>query len=254
VILAELEFFHSRRIAPTRRVALGDSNLPVDPAPGFGGILLGGVVAANVREIDPDLRPEFTRLIEQLDEGRRIPQPRLRHRFQKDRIGLLRSRLRLVGSDAELHFDFEEDRSSAEQRVLAAVYAAGAFEPEIRHPVMLAIRRGMRWAGPVGPSLVAHLSGSGTGHMLPAMAFEDPVRWALGILGFDTDPAGSASGNGNGNGNGIGRRRSAPDEREVQQRFRDRLRSAHPDHGGQIDEAAQRIADLREARRILLAG
>jgi hypothetical protein len=251
VILAELEFFHSRRIAPTRRVALGDSDLPVDPAPGFGGILLGGVVAANARDIDPDLRPEFTKLIEQLDEGRRIPQPRLRHRFQKDRIGLLRSRQRLIGVDGELHFEFDEDRSSAEQRVLAAVYAAGQFEPVIRHPVMLAIRRGMRWAGPVGPSLMAHLSGSGTGHVLPAMAFEDPFRWALDTLGFDSTPTRAV--NGNGNDNGAQARRSDVGDREVQRRFRDLVRAAHPDHGGESEGAAQRIADLREARRILLA-
>src|SRR5690606_9268504 len=54
VILAELEVFHSRAIAPTRRVALGGRDLPVTPAPGFGGILLGGVVAAYVPGLDPD--------------------------------------------------------------------------------------------------------------------------------------------------------------------------------------------------------
>jgi hypothetical protein len=101
---------------------------------------------------------------------------------------------------------------------------------------MAAVRRGMRWAGPVGPSLVAHLSGSGTGHVLPALAFEDPIRWALETLEF-------AAPNGSGN----------PPNRQVQQRFRALLRMAHPDHGGDVSGAAQRIADLREARRILLA-
>ena len=43
--LAELQIFHSRPFAPTRRIALGQSSLPVDPAPGPGGILLGAVVA-----------------------------------------------------------------------------------------------------------------------------------------------------------------------------------------------------------------
>ena len=42
--LAELEIYHSRPFAPTRRLSLGASNLPVDPAPGPGGILLGAVV------------------------------------------------------------------------------------------------------------------------------------------------------------------------------------------------------------------
>ena len=46
----------------------------------------------------------------------------------------------------------------------------------------------------------------------------------------------------------------APDlaRASVQQRFRQQLRSAHPDHGGDVDEAAQRISELTEARRILL--
>ena len=44
MILAELEAFLSRPIAPTRRIALGAMDLPCDPAPGFGGILLGGIV------------------------------------------------------------------------------------------------------------------------------------------------------------------------------------------------------------------
>jgi hypothetical protein len=239
MVLAELEFFHSRLIAPTRRVALGDSDLPVDPAPGFGGILLGGVVAAGVREMDPDLRPELTRLIEQVDEGRRISQPRLRYRFQTDRVGLLRSRQRLVGDEGELEVVIDASRTTPEQRVLAAVYAAARFRPSIRHPVMLAVRRGMRWAGPIGPALINHLSGSGTGHVLPTLAFEDPIRWALETLGLGT------------NGNGGPRR--DPRREEVQRRFRDLLREAHPDHVGAADDAAQRIADLREARRILLS-
>jgi len=45
VILAELEIWHSRPIAPTRRVAIGDQDLPCDPPPGYGGILLAGIVA-----------------------------------------------------------------------------------------------------------------------------------------------------------------------------------------------------------------
>jgi hypothetical protein len=78
MILAELEVYHSRPVAPTRRVALGRFTLPVDPPPGFGGILLGGVVARNVGLIDPDLLPELNRLMIQLENGLRISQPRLR--------------------------------------------------------------------------------------------------------------------------------------------------------------------------------
>ena len=159
-VLAELEIFHSRAIAPTRRVALGDSNLPVEPPPGFGGILLGGVVAANIADIDADLHPDLMRLTVQLEEGQRIPQPRLRNRLQTDRVGLLRSRFRLVGSGEDLSFDFDA-RCTPAQAVLCAAYAAGRLEPPVRHVVMSTIRRAMRWVGPVGPDLIASLVGLG---------------------------------------------------------------------------------------------
>ena len=55
MLLAELEVFHSRPIAPTRRVALGVAVLPTSPAPGFGGLLLAGIVASFVDDVDPDL-------------------------------------------------------------------------------------------------------------------------------------------------------------------------------------------------------
>ena len=54
MLLAELEIWHSRPIAPTRRVALGRVVLPTDPAPGFGGLLLGAVVAAHMDAMDPE--------------------------------------------------------------------------------------------------------------------------------------------------------------------------------------------------------
>ena len=52
MLLAELEIWHSRPIAPTRRIALGRLILPVDPVPGFGGVLLGAVIASHAPEID----------------------------------------------------------------------------------------------------------------------------------------------------------------------------------------------------------
>ena len=51
-VLAELEIWHSRPFTPTRRLALGNVMLPIDPAPGLGGLLLGGVVAAHMAEVD----------------------------------------------------------------------------------------------------------------------------------------------------------------------------------------------------------
>jgi curved DNA-binding protein CbpA len=40
---------------------------------------------------------------------------------------------------------------------------------------------------------------------------------------------------------------------DVQSRFRRLVRMAHPDHGAARDGAAERLAQLREARELLLA-
>jgi hypothetical protein len=236
VILAELEVFHSRPIAPTRRVALGDSELPVSPAPGFGGILLAGIVAGHMAELDPDLFDDLHRLTLQLQEGHRIPQPRLRHRFQSDRIGLTRSVHRLVGEGEDLDFELEAKGAPA-QHVLAAVYAAGQLPLVARGRVMDTIRTAMRWAGPLDRGFVAHVTGLDRSRDWSARAFHDPVQWAIDVLGM---------------ADGVDEL-VVPGRSEVQRRFRDLLRAAHPDHGGATDDAAQRISDLTEARRILLA-
>jgi len=234
VILAELEVFHSRPIAPTRRVALGRLNLPVTPAPGFGGLLLGGIVAGHIEALDPDLFDDLHRLTLQLQEGMRVPQPRLRHRFQQDRIGLTRSVHRLVGEGEDLAFEFEEKGAPA-QHILAAVYAAGQMPLIARARVMDTIRKGMRWSGPLDHGFVAHLSGLDRSRHWSTAAFRDPVRWALGVLGLgDVEAV------------------AVPGRNDIQRQFRDLLRVAHPDHGGDTDAAAQRIAELTEARRILL--
>jgi hypothetical protein len=233
-ILAELVVFHSRAIAPTRRVALGERDLPVTPAPGFGGILLGGVVAAYVPVLDPDLFDDLDRLTHQLEAGYRIPQPRLRHRLQTDRVGLQRSVHRLRGEGEQLRFEID-DKGAPAHHILAAVYAAGGLPIGARSRVMEAIRKAMRWTGEIDESLVAHLSGLARHHEWSLEAHRDPVGWALGVLGL---------------ANG----RQSPGRRAIQRQFRDLVRTAHPDHGGDRLEAAGRLAELSEARRILLAG
>jgi hypothetical protein len=233
MILAELEVFHSRPIAPTRRVALGRRELPVSPTPGFGGILLAGIVAAHMPGLDPELFDDLNRLTVQLERGRRIPQPRLRHRLQVDRIGLQRSVHRLRGVGEELAFEVE-DRGSPAQHILAAVYAAGEVPFGPRTGVMEAIRKAMRWCGSIDGTLVAHLSGLATYHEWSAEAYRDPIGWAIGVLALGGD--------------------RRPARRAVQKQFRELVRLAHPDHGGDRADAARRLAELAEARRILLAG
>lgn len=236
-MLARLEIYHSRAIAPTRRVALGDFHLPIAPPPGFGGILLGGIVAANASELDDDLHDELTRLTVDIERGRRIRQPRLRNRLQVDRIGLQRSTFTLHGGGEHLEFSFEQTCTPA-QALLGALYAAAGIDEDHRHVVVATIRRSMRWGGPVGPDLVARLGG-GTGGPFAMSAIDNPVQWAMEMLGFvDLDDVTDAW--------------TPPARREVLTRFRQRLTEEHPDHGADEDGAAQRIADLTEARRILL--
>ena len=232
--LAELEVFHSRPIAPTRRLALGDRDLPVSPAPGFGGILLGGVVAAGIPVLDPEMFDDLDRLSRQLEAGFRIPQPRLRHRLQVDRVGLQRSVHRLVGQGEALTFEIDEKGAPA-HHVLAAVYAAGELPIGARNRVMEAIRKAMRWTGAIDSTLVAHLTGLARHHSWSADAHRDPVGWALAVLDLHTSAV-------------------RPERSAIQRQFRDLVRAAHPDHGGDRDEAAGRLAELSEARRILLAG
>jgi hypothetical protein len=234
MVLAELEVFHSRPIAPTRRVALGHLDLPIDPVPGFGGLLLGGVVAAFMPELDPDLFDDLHNLTVQLEHGYRVPQPRLRHRLQVDRVGLQRSVHRLVANGEQLEFELD-DKGLPAQHILGAVYAAGRLPFGPRTPVMSVVRKAMRWSGALDNSLVAHLSGLAKDHSWSPDAHRDPIGWALNVLG-------------------LARGSVRPGRKQIQARFRELLREAHPDHGGDSADAALRISQLSEARRVLLVG
>lgn len=231
MILAETESYLSRPIAPTRRIAIGSGRLPTDPAPGFGGILLGGIVARYAAELDPDTHDEVVALVADLERGRRVAQPRLRHRLQVDTVGLQRCRHRLVGVGQRVEFAFDHDKGTPLQHVLCAVYTAGAQGARQR-AVFATLRKGLFWTGGDDNRLVAHLSGHDLDAGLDALV--DPVRWALELLVLE------------------GHNGTPPSRREVQRAFRDQLRVAHPDHGGESREAAERIRQLSEARRILL--
>lgn len=230
--LAIFEAYYSRPIAPTRRVALGKMMLPTDPAPGFGGVLLGGIMARFVRELDEDLDEDLDRLVDDLEAGRHIGQPRLRHRLQVDRIGLARCRHRLDADGEQFRFSFDSAVGTPTQHVLCAAYAAADVVTEERPALFAAIRKGLDWIGPIDDALVRYLSDR---RSLGASAGSDPKGWALERLGvagaLDGDALHSA----------------------VSRAFRELLIEAHPDHGGSVELAADRIAELREARRILLS-
>jgi len=232
MLLAELEIRHTRAVAPTRRVALGTQWLPTEPAPGFGGILLGGVVAAYVDDVGPELRDEFVELIDDLENDRRVSQPRLRHRFQTDVVGLDRSRHKLVGLGDSMHFELD-GHGLAVPQLLGAAYAASRIHTATRPAVFGAVRRAIQWEGGLDGALIAHLNDVTARSARSWRMFPTDERWALQILGFGPD--------------------SSPERSEVMRRFRNLIRESHPDHGGIAEGAGQRILELTEARRILLA-
>ena len=230
VLLAEVEAFYSRPIAPTRRLALGDLDLPCDPAPGYGGILLGAVIAQFARDLDEDDHEDISALISHLERRGQVPQPQLRHRLQSDTVGLIRCTHQLHGEGESLRVELDEGHGSPTQHVLCAVYAAATLPMSTRTAVMATLRRGMGWRGGVGDALITYLTGSSVPMSVGAVG--DPVSWAINVLDLRAGPA--------------------PSRKDVQRAFRDRLRDAHPDHGATDDGAALRIAELSEARRILL--
>lgn len=230
MLLAEIEIRHSRQIAPTRRVALGELYLPTDPAPGFGGILLAGIVGAWCSRLDDELRDDLERLIGHLERGRRVPQPRLRHRFQADTHGLDRSRHRLVGDGESIALELD-DHGSVLPQLLGAAYAASRLGSEARPTVFRLLRRATRWEGDADDRLLRYL----TGDEAALRRWEAPgdERWALQVLGFAVV--------------------AEPARSEILTRFRTLIRDAHPDHGADIEGAGLRIHELTEAKRILLS-
>lgn len=238
MLLAELEIRHSRAVAPTRRVALGELWLPLEPPPGPGLLLLAAVVAACVAALDEESRDDLDVLIDDLERGQALAQPRLRHRFQTDVVGLDRSHHRLVRRDGDgtngdgamvLELD---DHGAVLPQVLGAAYAAGKLSYRVRPQAFRLLRRASRWSGGNDEHLIPYLVGDEG----PRASWRGPGKdegWALVLLGFDPD--------------------SEPARSEIQQRFRRLLFSAHPDHGGSVEGAGERITDLTEAKRILLA-
>ena len=230
MLLAEIEIWHTRPAVPTRRVALGHMVLPVDPSPGFGGLLLGAIVAEHLYGVEDDLVADVHRLITEVEVGERIVQPRLRHRFQVDRHGLAKSHHQMIGNGDDISFDFRSQGTDLAQ-VLGAVYAVERLAPEHRRQIAPLLQKAARWRGPIGPAMIAYLAGSQT---LTLEALADPRGWAMEILGFELGG-------------------KPPSKREVMAKFRERMRDVHPDHGGDSVDAAKAMSDLAEARRVLSA-
>lgn len=230
MLLAECEIRHSRPVAPTRRVALGLQVLPTEPAPGWGPVLLGGMIAANIGELEPDELPDVWDFVDDLEAGRRISQPRLRHRFQRDVVGLDRTVYALLGEGEHVWFDLSDSALPAVS-VLGALYAAAALPLE-QHPLVFRVmRKAMLWEQKLDGEFVAHLLGDDAAFSRWRSLPTDH-RWALKLLGFGPN--------------------DAPTAQMIQNAFREAVWKAHPDRGGEYDDAGQRMVELTQARKLLL--
>jgi len=249
VILAELNVRHTRRHMPTRRVALGDHYLPTS-GPGYGAVLLGAVAAGSAPGLDPEQQDALTRFLDDARHDRlSVPRIALRHRLQTDVHGLDRSRHRIVGESGGVVLELDVHGRAAPQFIGAVMAAATlpthdarrlalrAIESALVRPGVLpegiTVRRmyeGVAGARPIAPGA----GGNGSGPMVDQWR-DVPAerRWAMEVLGL-----GAAM---------------TIDRDDIQRRFRRLVRLAHPDHGAVAAGAAERIAELSEARERLLS-
>jgi hypothetical protein len=262
VLLAELNIRHTRRHMPTRRVAVDDGYLPTNGA-AFGGVLIGAVVAEHIGGLDDEQYDALDRLVYDARNGLTVPNIALRYRLQTDTHGLDLSRHRIMGADTSSAFGvgagaglrpvLELDRHGpAAPQVIGAVMAASWMGPTGRKvalrfveaaiarpgvmPEGLEVKRlfeGRPGIRPPLPGAVPNANGDAPVAGDEWRGVPSERRWAMEVLGL--------------HGNmGI-------DRDDVQRRFRRLVRLAHPDQGASNSGAAERIAELAEAREALLA-
>jgi hypothetical protein len=247
-VLAELNVRHTRRHMPTRRVALGGTYLPTSGA-AYGSVLLGAVMSEFTAAIDDEERELVPRLLHDAADGLAVPRLALRYRLQTDTHGLDRSRHRIiaetVGDGAMPHLVLELDaHGRADPQVIGTIMAAAALPPSARGQALRAIDLALRRPGlpdgidvrrlsqgipglaPFAPGAAAATNGDAWSG-IPAER-----RWAMEVLGLRAD--------------------MEVDRSDVVARFRRLVRLAHPDHGATDEGAAERLAELAEARELLL--
>ncbi|MGZ6931521.1 MAG: DnaJ domain-containing protein [Acidimicrobiia bacterium] len=250
MILAELTVHHTRRHMPTRRVALGDQYLPMTGS-AHGAGLLAAVVAEHASALDEEQRDELPRLLHDIGKhGIAVPRIALRHRLQTDRHGLDRSRHRLLDEGGRLVVELDVHGAPVPQ-VLGAILAAGSMGSSVWRRAIRAIEAAANQPGMVPEPFVVRRLIAGIPILTPPRAGMGPVetafsevdggrwvgipaerRWAMEVFGITAD--------------------MLVERKDVQRRFRRLLRLAHPDHGGEADDAAERIAELTEAWELLL--
>jgi len=250
LLLAELNVRHTRRHMPTRRVALDGAYLPTS-GPAHGVTLLAAVTAANLPALDDDERELLARLVEDARRGLEIPRIAMRHRLQYDVHGLDRSRHRVLGENGHIVVEIDVHGSPGPQ-ILGAVMGAASLPSSPRAIALDGLRNVVngRWRGLAAETEVRYVIDGDWNRVRPPLASADAwtpgepaeearwrgiaadERWAMEVLGLGAS--------------------MTVDRDDVNRRFRRLLRAAHPDSGGATARAAARIAELTEARTILL--
>lgn len=229
---------------PTRRVALDDGYLPTS-GPAYGAVLLGAVVAEHLPALDEEQQELLPRLLSDARDGLTVPRISLRYRLQTDVHGLDRSRHRITSEPGRVVLELDRHGRAVPQ-VIGAVMAAAtlpsagqpvafrAIEAVLARAVLpegLEVRRlyqGVPGLAPFAPGATPRVLDADD----PWRGVPSERRWAMEVLGL-----------------GSGMVVERPD---VQARFRRLVRLAHPDHGAATDGAAERLAELAEARDLLL--
>ncbi len=213
--------------------------------------MLGAVVAEHVPGLDEEQLDALDRLVEVARRELTVPRIALRYRLQRDTHGLDLSRHRIVSPDvarASVRPILELDlHGPAAPQVIGALMAASqlplsgrtvAFrfvDAAIRRPGTLPegleVRRmyeGLPGLRPPAPGTTTDVGSGREGWQ----GIPSERRWAMEVLGLHP---------------GL-----AIERDDVQRRFRRLVRLAHPDHGAGDTGAAERIAELTEARELLL--
>jgi hypothetical protein len=267
MLLAELTVNHTRRHMATRRVMVADAYLPTSGR-ASGVLLATSIVAEFYPLLAEEQQAALPAFIAEARDGLEVPSIALRYRLQHDAHGLDHSRHRLLEIASDEDLDDGVTRRVLELDVHAApdpqiiglimaVSAMGmttrtvlldAILGAIEHPRSRKYRRPPDHVGrlivdaprrerPPSPGRRAtDTDGDGNdadGRFLRWANVPSEQRWAMTVLGMDR---------------GVELART-----EVQRQFRSLLRAAHPDQGGSDDDAAARIAELSEARDVLLA-
>jgi hypothetical protein len=248
--LAHLLVRHTRRHMPTRRVAVGEAYLPTGGR-AYGALLVAAVVAECLPELDEEQQELLPRLLDDARDGLTVPRIALRYRLQTDTHGLDRSRHRVVDEGGRIVLELDR-HGRPDPQLIGAVMAAAALAPSARSVALRAVDDARRRAGTRPDGRLPGLAGIEVRRLLLGVAGAPPPpvgtgargdesgwssvpaeqRWAMEVLGLRSD--------------------AALDRGDVQARFRRLVRLAHPDHGAERHGAAERVAELSEARAVLL--